>query len=174
MTQNKTSIFYVEKIDRKINSYYGNPKYQLTLRHVDTQSIIVATTATNANCAYKIGYSTENTYIMATYHYTQKGNAIITGIDLLSKEQSELIDEQQRKHGDYIGNYKIVDNLGDLPKIGEPHEWSNGSRVISVELQKGDANFLYYQVRYTHEDNILRIRGEIDSYFTFSYAVRQR
>lgn len=82
MTQNKKGTFYVVKIECKNNTYYGNPKYQLTLRDVDTLQEFTATTASNAKCAYKIGYFTENTYITATYHYTQKGNAIITSIDL--------------------------------------------------------------------------------------------
>lgn len=81
MTQNKKGTFYVVRIERKNNSYYGNPKYQLTLRDIDTMQEFAATTASNAMCAYKIGYYTENTYIMATYHYTKTGNAIITGIE---------------------------------------------------------------------------------------------
>lgn len=174
MTQNKKSTFYVVRIERKNNSYYGNPKYQLTLRDVDTMREFKATTASNALCAYKIGYYTENTYIMATYHYTKTGNAIITGIDLLTKEQSNDIDEKMASKSEFIGNCKIVQNFADLPKVGQKHSMTN-EYVFSVELQSCDNNFAYYQVWCATEDDFDQMReAKFSNCRYFGYAVRKR
>lgn len=174
MAQNKKGTFYVVRIERKNNSYYGNPKYQLTLRDVDTMHEFVATTASNAMCAYKIGYSTEHTYITATYHYTQTGNAIITSIDLLTKEQSDDIEQRLLNKSEYIGHYKIVQNFADLPKVGQKHPMTN-EYVFSVELQSCDNNFAYYRVWYATEDDFGQMReAKFSNCRYFSYAVRKR
>lgn len=72
----QTEKLKVYNIERLNNSIYGNPRYLLILEDSDGERI-EAKTASNAACAYSIGYSSIDKEYLFTYHETKNGNIII-------------------------------------------------------------------------------------------------
>lgn len=75
----KKTVAKVAYVNRLNNSYYGNPRYALTL--ITPNGFMYAKTASNAACGYQVSYSMVNSEIECTYHFTNSGNCIIDYIN---------------------------------------------------------------------------------------------
>ena len=63
------------KVEKRNNSYYGNPSYQLTVQ-TENGEVFVGRTSTNAALAYDISYTWEGEWKILAYHFTKSGNCI--------------------------------------------------------------------------------------------------
>lgn len=73
--------FKVKELEALKNSIYGNPRVKVIMVNLLTNEEVVATTKTDAAIGYNITKGIWN----LTYHYTKKGNIIISFGDKLSK-----------------------------------------------------------------------------------------
>ena len=73
--------FKVEELEALKNSIYGNPRVRVVMVNLLTNDEVIATTKTDAAIGYNITKGLWN----LTYHYTKKGNIIISFGDKLSK-----------------------------------------------------------------------------------------
>ena len=73
--------FKVEELETLKNSIYGNPRVRVVMVNLLTNEEVIATTKTDA----AIGYNITKGIWDFTYHYTKKGNIIISFGDKLSK-----------------------------------------------------------------------------------------
>ena len=63
----------------------------------------------------------------------------------------------------FIGNYKVIENISDLPKIGDTHKYYNNAVVVSVAqifavntknhtvIAPDSATYLNFKVSYTED-----------------------
>ena len=70
------------KIERRNNSYYGNPSYQLIAQTEDGE-ILVGKTATNAILGYEVSWTWEDEGKILAYHFTKNGNCIFDRLTTL-------------------------------------------------------------------------------------------
>ena len=63
------------KVERRNNSYYGNPSYQLITQTEDGETLI-GKTATNATLGYEVSWTWEGEWKVLAYHFTKNGNCI--------------------------------------------------------------------------------------------------
>lgn len=69
------AVVVVEKIERLNSSVNGNPAYFITT------NLLSGRTASDASCAYGLGWHSVGRVYKARYHYTKKGNLIIDYFD---------------------------------------------------------------------------------------------
>lgn len=79
--KNLKGTFKVEELESLKNSIYGNPRVRVIMVNLLTNDEIIATTKTDAAIGYNITKGLWN----LIYHYTKKGNVIISFGDKLSK-----------------------------------------------------------------------------------------
>ena len=63
------------KVERRNNSYYGNPSYQL-IAQTEYGEILIGKTATNAALGYEVSWTWEGDWKVLAYHFTKNGNCI--------------------------------------------------------------------------------------------------
>ena len=63
------------KVERRNNSYYGNPSYQL-ITQTEYGEILIGKTATNAALGYEVSWTWEGDWKVLAYHFTKSGNCI--------------------------------------------------------------------------------------------------
>lgn len=73
--------FKVKELEALKNSIDGNPRFRVIMVNLLTNDEVIATTKTDAVIGYNITKGLWN----FTYHYTKKGNIIISFGDKLSK-----------------------------------------------------------------------------------------
>lgn len=78
-----TKTFRINRVTRLNNSYYGNPRYELSLE--DENDAYVAKTCTDGAVGYTISYTWEGREATLKYHYTRTGNIIVTGAELIKE-----------------------------------------------------------------------------------------
>ena len=69
------STFKILKIERLNNSFYGNPRYRLTVED-ENGEILTGKTETNASLGYAVDYNWKGEKKVIEYHYTKGGNLI--------------------------------------------------------------------------------------------------
>ena len=74
MKEFKTNL-KILKVEKRNNSYYGNPSYQLTAQTEDGE-ILIGKTATNAVLGYEVSWTWEGDWKALAYHFTKSGNCI--------------------------------------------------------------------------------------------------
>ena len=79
--KNIEGTFEVKELKNLKNSIYGNPRVRVVMVNLLTNDEVVATTKTDSAIGYNITKGLWN----FTYHYTKKGNIIISFGDKLSK-----------------------------------------------------------------------------------------
>ena len=79
--KNITETFEVKELKNLKNSIYGNPRVRVVMVNLLTNDEVIATTKTDA----AIGYNITKGIWAFTYHYTKKGNIIISFGDELTK-----------------------------------------------------------------------------------------
>ena len=79
--KNFKESFKVKELKNLKNSIYGNPRVRVVMVNLLTNEEVIATTKTDSAIGYNI---TKGIWIF-TYHYTKKGNIIISFGDELSK-----------------------------------------------------------------------------------------
>lgn len=82
------ALFTIHDVKNLNCSINGNPKRQLTLID-DNGDIYDAKTATDAACAYEIGYYSKGLTFLFIYHYTKNGAMVI---DYIRKPGDDLYD----------------------------------------------------------------------------------
>lgn len=70
------------KVEKRNNSYYGNPSYQLTVQTEDGE-VLVGKTATNAVLGYEVSWTWEGEWKVLAYHFTKSGNCIFDRLTTL-------------------------------------------------------------------------------------------
>lgn len=66
--------FKVKELEALKNSIYGNPRFRVVMVNLLTNEEVIATTKTGSYISYNITKGIWN----FTYHYTKKGNIIIS------------------------------------------------------------------------------------------------
>lgn len=77
----------------------------------------------------------------------------------------------------YIGNARIINNIDELPKIGEKHELYK-ARVVSIIAYQNEKHpdFICYDVLFGESFNkkdIINFDLEVDTFY-FSYAIEKK
>lgn len=70
------------KVEKRNNSYYGNPSYQLTVQ-TENGEILIGKTATNAVLGYEVSWAWEGDWKVLAYHFTKSGNCIFDRLTTL-------------------------------------------------------------------------------------------
>ena len=70
------------KVERRNNSYYGNPSYQL-ITQTEYGEILIGKTATNATLGYQVSYTWEGDWKVLAYHFTKNGNCVFDRLTTL-------------------------------------------------------------------------------------------
>lgn len=110
------------KVEKRNNSYYGNPSYQLTVQTEDGE-ILVGKTATNAILGYEVSWTWEGDWKVLAYHFTKSGNCIFdrltkldepeTTIEQIEKELTDDLEYTKEQH------QEIINYLNGLQKQGK-------------------------------------------------------
>ena len=79
--KNFKETFKVKELESLKNSIYGNPRVRVVMVNLLTNDEVIATTKTDSAIGYNITKGLWN----LTYHYTKKGNIIISFGDKLLK-----------------------------------------------------------------------------------------
>ena len=83
MTHYKKNITILD-LERLHNSTSGNPTWRIFAED-ENGEILRGETASNAACAYNLGYSSTGRKYAIEYHYTKKGARKITQCDEIEK-----------------------------------------------------------------------------------------
>lgn len=70
----------ISEVWRKNTSVNGNPSFYVSFTEEDGNNVFTAYTAPDSSCGYSIQNYRIGDLIKADYHFTKKGNCIITRI----------------------------------------------------------------------------------------------
>lgn len=83
MTHYKKNIIILD-LERKHNSVNGNPTWRIFAEDENGETLM-GETASDAACAYNLGYYSTGRKYAIEYHYTKKGARKITQCDEIEK-----------------------------------------------------------------------------------------